>query len=97
MRDTKETDARAAEGFLKARGQAANAPTTALVALMLINSAGAAALAWFLTRVLVGRAAWPFLVGLVTAMLLRGLAAWAVSRLAARHALGVKSLVRREL
>jgi ATP-binding cassette subfamily C protein CydD len=82
--------------FLKGRGRAAHAPTVALLALTSINAAGAAAFAFCLTWVLTGRAALPGVLGLMAALVLRALAAWTVSRLAARHAREVKARLRRE-
>jgi len=82
--------------FLRARGRAAHAPNGPLIALMLINAAGAAVFAYCLTWVLVGHAALLAILGLAAALGLRAIAAWAVSRLGARHALRVKSGLRRE-
>jgi ATP-binding cassette subfamily C protein CydD len=64
--------------------------------LTLINAAGAAAFAFCLTWMLTGRGALPGALGLGAALALRSLAAWATSRLAARHALRVKAQLRRE-
>ena len=82
--------------FLKACGRAAQAPTAPLMALMLIDAAGAAAFALALTRVLIGKAGPLALAGLVAALAARALAGWAAARLAARHALRVKARMRRE-
>ncbi len=82
--------------FLKHRGRAAHAPTLALLALILINTAGAAAFAFCLTRVLTGRAGAADMAGLLSAMGVRALAAWMMQRTAARHALRVKTGLRRE-
>jgi ATP-binding cassette subfamily C protein CydD len=82
--------------FLKACGHMGHAPSLGFAALMLINAAGAAAFAWALTAVLMHKATLPALLGLAGAMILRALAAWGLARLAARHALRVKSQLRRE-
>ncbi len=82
--------------FLKVRGRAAHAPTGPLLALTLINAAGVATFAFCLTWVLAGHAALPAILGLVAALGLRAIAAWAASRSAARHALRVKAQLRRE-
>lgn len=82
--------------LLRARGRTAHAPSAALVALTFVNAAGAVAFAFCLTWVLTGRAALPGVLGLASALALRALAAWGVSRLAARHALRVKARLRRE-
>lgn len=89
-------DGVATRQFLKLRGRAADAPTGPLVALTSINAAGAAAFAFSLTWVLTGRAALPGILGLTAALAVRAAATWAVSRLAARHALRVKTRLRRE-
>lgn len=89
-------DTAANGAFLKAFGRAAHAPCAPLFALMLINAGGAAAFAMALTLVLTGKAALPALVGLVAALAARALAGWATSRVAVRHALRVKTLMRRE-
>jgi len=67
-----------------------------LAALTLVNAAAAAAFAFCLTWVLTGRAALPAFIGLAAALIVRGGAAWAVTRVAARHALRVKAQLRRE-
>lgn len=90
------SDPAANRHFLKGRARAAQAPTGLLLALSFVNAAGAAAFAFSLTSVLTGHAPLPALVGLASALALRALAAWAVSRLAARHALRVKSTLRRK-
>ena len=82
--------------FLKVRGRAAHAPTGPLLALTLINAAGVATFAFCLTWVLAGHAALAAILGLVAALGLRAIAAWAASRSAARHALRVKAQLRRE-
>lgn len=82
--------------FLVTCGRSAHAPTGALAALTLVNAAAAAAFAFCLTWVLTGRAALPAFVGLAAALIVRGGAAWAVTRVAARHALRVKAQLRRE-
>lgn len=69
---------------------------TGFAALMLINAAAAAAFAWALTSVLLGKARWPSLAALAMALTLRALAGWATSRLAARHAQRVKTTMRRQ-
>lgn len=90
------SDPAADRRFLAIRGRTANAPTGALFALTLVNAAAAAAFAFCLTSVLIGRAPLPALLGLAAAMFLRGGAAWSGTRLAARHALRVKAQLRRE-
>jgi ATP-binding cassette subfamily C protein CydD len=82
--------------FLKRRGRSTHAPTAPMLALTFINAFGAAAFAFCLTGALTGHAAAPAILGLAAAIALRALAAWAVTRLAARHALRVKSQLRRE-
>ncbi len=89
-------DTVANRAFLKAYGRAAHAPSALLLALMLINAGGAAAFAWALTLVLTGKAALTTLAGLVVALAVRAVAAWAASRVASRHALRVKAQLRRE-
>ena len=89
-------DAVANRAFLKAYGRAVHAPTAPLFALMLINAGGAAAFALALTLVLTGKAAPSALIGLAAAIAVRALAGWAASLIAARHALRVKSRMRRE-
>jgi ATP-binding cassette subfamily C protein CydD len=89
-------DAVANRHFLKARGRVAHAPSAPLLALTLINSTGAAAFAWALTLVLLGRGGGLALSGLAVALIVRALAVRAVARLASRHALRVKSHLRRE-
>lgn len=86
----------ASHRFLKSRGRAAHAPTALLLALTLINAIGAATLAFCLTATLAGQAALPAILGLAAAVALRAWAAWAATRLAARHALRVKTQLRRE-
>lgn len=86
----------ASRRFLATRGRSAHASKGALAALTLVNAAAAAAFAFCLTWVLMGRAALPALLGLAAALIVRGGAAWAVTRLAARHALRVKAQLRRE-
>lgn len=87
-------DAAANRIFLQRRSRAAHAPTPPLFALTIVNAAGAAAFAFFLTGVLTGHAAASVLLGLAAALALRALATWAVTRLAARHALRVKTELR---
>ena len=82
--------------FLAIRGRAAHAPTTPLLALTFINAVGAAAFAFCLTGTLTGHAAAPAMLGLGAAVALRALAGWAVTRQASRHALRVKTQMRRE-
>ena len=82
--------------FLAIRGRAAHAPTTPLLALTFINAVGAAAFAFCLTGTLTGHAAAPAMLGLGAAVALRALAGWAVTRAASRHALRVKTQMRRE-
>ena len=82
--------------FLKAYGRAVHAPTAPLFALMLINAGGAAVFALALTLVLTSKAALPALMGLAAAIAVRALAGWAASLIAARHALRVKTRMRRE-
>ena len=90
------SDPAANRRFLASRGRTAHTPTGPAVALTFVNAAAAAAAAFYLTAVLTGRAALPALLGLLATMLLRGAAAWAGTRLAARHAQRVKSQLRRE-
>lgn len=82
--------------FLTIRGRAAHAPKASLLALTLVNAAGAAAFAFCLTAFLTGHGDTPALLGLAAAIALRALASRAVTRLAARHALRVKVQLRRE-
>ncbi|WP_091740784.1 thiol reductant ABC exporter subunit CydD [Phenylobacterium immobile] len=89
-------DPAASRFFLERRGRAAHAPTSPLLALTFINAVGAAAFAFCLTGALTGHAALPAILGLAAALTLRALAAWATTRLAARHALRVKTQMRRE-
>ncbi len=96
MRMMAATDPLADRRFLRACGRMSGAPTTGLAALMLINAASAAAFAWALTAVLTHRAPWLAWVGLSGALILRALTAWTAARLAARHALRVKSGLRRK-
>ncbi|HEX5380266.1 MAG TPA: ATP-binding cassette domain-containing protein [Phenylobacterium sp.] len=63
---------------------------------MLVNAAGAAAFALALTAVLSKGASLAALGGLAAALAVRALAAWAASQIAARHALRVKSQLRRD-
>ncbi|MEO6377440.1 MAG: ATP-binding cassette domain-containing protein [Caulobacteraceae bacterium] len=89
-------EAAANRDFLKVRGHAAHAPTVTLSALTLINAGGAAGFALSLTSVLTHRADPLALAGLVAALAVRALAARGASRAASRHALRVKSQLRRE-
>lgn len=82
--------------FLNDRGRAAHAPAGPQLALILVNSAGAAGFALCLTRVLTDHATLFAILGLSAALVARGLAAWASARLAARHALRVKTQLRRQ-
>jgi ATP-binding cassette subfamily C protein CydD len=82
--------------FLKCRGRVGHAPSGSLLALTFINATGAAAFAFCLTAALTGHAALLAIIGLSAALAVRALAAWAVTRLAARHALRVKTQLRRE-
>lgn len=82
--------------FLKALGHAAHGPSPALIALTVINAAGAAGFAFALTGILIGESILSPLAGLVTALAVRSLAAWGAGRVAARHALRVKARLRRD-
>lgn len=82
--------------FLKVRGRLANAPAGPLLALTFVNFVGTAAFAFCLTWVLTGHAALPAILGLMAALGLRAVAAWMMSRVAARHALRVKTQLRRD-
>jgi ATP-binding cassette, subfamily C, bacterial CydD len=90
-------DAPANRQFLVARGRAAHAPVRPLVALTFVNTAGAAGFAFSLTWMLTGRAPWPAVLALVAALAARAWAASTTLRLAARHALRIKSQLRREV
>ncbi len=83
--------------FLKSRGRAAHAPSAALAALTLLHSAGATAFALALTMVLTHKGAVLALAGLAAALIVRALAARTGARLAARHAMRVKTQLRREI
>ncbi|MDO8322167.1 MAG: ATP-binding cassette domain-containing protein [Phenylobacterium sp.] len=89
-------DAVANRHFLRTRGRAAYAPSAPVAALTLINSAGAAAFALAVVVVLTGPARGPSLVGLGVALMIRALAVRATARLAGRHAMRIKSQLRRE-
>lgn len=89
-------DAAANRHLLKTLGRTDHAPSAALLALTLINAAGAAAFAWALTLVLLGGGALA-LGGLALALIVRALSAHASARIAARHARAVKSQLRREV
>lgn len=89
-------DAVANRHFLKVRGRAAHAPRRPLLALIFVNAAGASAFAFSLTWILTGRAPLPAVLALAAALTLRAFAGWATLRIAARHALRVKSQLRRE-
>jgi ATP-binding cassette subfamily C protein CydD len=83
-------------GFLKSRARAAYAPISAYAALMSINAAATAAFAAALTAVLTYRPVALPLLGLGAALVMRALCAWSIARLAARHALRIKSALRRD-
>lgn len=89
-------DTAANRRFLKTLGQAVHAPSARLLALTLINSAGAAAFAWALTLVITGQARGLALVGLAAALMIRALAVGAGARLAAQYAMRVKTQLRRQ-
>jgi ATP-binding cassette subfamily C protein CydD len=89
------SDAAANRNFLKACGRAADAPSGSLLALTFVNAAGTAAFALCLTWVLTGRAVLAAILGLMAALVLRALAGWATARVAARHALRVRTQMRR--
>jgi ATP-binding cassette subfamily C protein CydD len=82
--------------FLKSRGRVGHAPSSALLALTFINAVGAAAFAFCLTAALSGHVTLPAILGLAAALALRAFAAWAGTRVAARHALRVKAQLRRD-
>ena len=91
------TDLLADRRFLLIGGRTGGAPTKSLAALMLINAVAAAAFAAALTAVLTSRPIWLPVIGLAGAMAIRAFAMWGASRLAARHALRMKTQLRREV
>lgn len=83
--------------FLQLRGRAAGAPTAQFVGLTVVGAAGTAGFAFALTEVLTGDGVLPALIGLAGAQALRAGAGWMTSRIAARHALRVKTRMRRDI
>ena len=83
--------------FLRGRGQAADAPTARLVGLTVAGAVGTAVFALGLTAMLTGHSTLPALICLVGGQALRAGSGWMSARIAARHALRVKSQLRRDV
>ena len=83
--------------FLRETGRAARAPVWPMRLLTALNAGAAAAFAFFLTTLLTGRGAPLALEGLVLALAARVATGAALTWQASRHALRVKSLLRRRM
>lgn len=94
---TQINKAAADRNFLSACGRAAGAAAPAQVTLALLDALGAGGFAVALTAALTGHALGPSLAGLILALVVRAVAGRAQAAISARHAMRVKSAVRRRV
>jgi len=90
-------DPRADRRFLAALGREAHTPAAALSALTVVGAVGAGGFALALAVVLAGPGRALAMVGLITALAVRGAADWGSARLCSRHAARAASVLRRRV